>query len=54
MSASDQHSLNEYESFIQPMDEYNQSLLADVHPRDWVNPDPASCHELVVTGAGTA
>ncbi|MEA5486948.1 MULTISPECIES: mercuric reductase [Pseudanabaena] len=54
MSASDQHSLNEYESFIQPMDEYNQALLADVHPRDWVNPDPARCYDLVVIGAGTA
>lgn len=54
MSASDQHSLNDYESFIQPMDEYNQSLLADVHPQDWINPTPAQCYNLVVIGAGTA
>ena len=54
MSASEQNSLNEYESFIQPMDEYNQSLLEDVHPRDWINPNPARCYDLVVIGAGTA
>ncbi len=54
MSASDQLSFNEYESFIQPMDEYNQALLEDVHPRDWINPNPAICYDLVVIGAGTA
>jgi pyruvate/2-oxoglutarate dehydrogenase complex dihydrolipoamide dehydrogenase (E3) component len=59
MSAADQHSLNEYllnkyGSFIQPMDEYNQALLADVHPLDWINPTPSECYDLVVIGAGTA
>jgi pyruvate/2-oxoglutarate dehydrogenase complex dihydrolipoamide dehydrogenase (E3) component len=54
MSTSDQHNLNEYESFIQPMDEYNQALLADVHPPDWVNPNSAKCYDLVIIGAGTA
>jgi pyruvate/2-oxoglutarate dehydrogenase complex dihydrolipoamide dehydrogenase (E3) component len=54
MSASDQLSFNEYETFIQPMDEYNQALLEDVHPRDWINPNPAICYDLVVIGAGTA
>ena len=54
MSASDQLSFNEYESFIQPRDEYNQALLEDVHPRDWINPNPAICYDLVVIGAGTA
>ena len=39
---------------ITPMDEYNQQLLANVHPPDWANPQPADCYDLVVIGAGTA
>ena len=39
---------------IAPMDEYNQELLANVHPPDWANPQPADCYDLVVIGAGTA
>ncbi len=39
---------------IAPMDVHNQGLLANVHPSDWVNPDPASLYDLVVIGAGTA
>ncbi len=39
---------------ITPMDEYNQELLANVHPPDWANPQPADCYDLVVIGAGTA
>jgi pyruvate/2-oxoglutarate dehydrogenase complex dihydrolipoamide dehydrogenase (E3) component len=39
---------------IQPFDEYNQVLLSQVHPPDWVNPTPAACYDLVVIGAGTA
>lgn len=39
---------------IQPLDEYNQTLLAQVHPLDWVNPEPAPRYDLVVIGAGTA
>lgn len=45
---------NNYETSLQPMDEYNQSLLSHVHPPDWVNPQPAKCYDLVVIGAGTA
>ena len=37
-----------------PNDIYNQTLVANVHPSDWVNPDPAPCYNLVVIGAGTA
>lgn len=37
-----------------PDDVYNQTLLAQVHPADWVNPEPARCYNLVVIGAGTA
>ena len=39
---------------IEPMDIYNQKLLSDVHPPDWVNPQPADVYDLVVIGAGTA
>ncbi len=39
---------------IQPMDEYNRTLINHVHPPDWINPQPASCYDLVVIGAGTA
>ncbi len=39
---------------LPPMDEYNQKLIAHVHPPDWVNPQPADLYDLVVIGAGTA
>ena len=39
---------------VPPMDTYNQKLVANVHPPDWVNPKPAECYDLVVIGAGTA
>lgn len=42
------------EPALQPLDEYNQALMAQVHPPDWVNPQPAACYDLVVIGAGTA
>lgn len=37
-----------------PLDAYNQALLAQVHPADWINPSPADCYDLVVIGGGTA
>src|SRR5499433_845497 len=39
---------------VLPQDEYNATLVANVHPIDWKNPDPASRYNLVVIGAGTA
>ncbi len=39
---------------IVPADIYNQTLLANVHPPDWVNPRPAPRYNMVVIGAGTA
>ena len=42
------------EPALQPLDEYNQVLMAHVHPPDWVNPKPAAVYDLVVLGAGTA
>ncbi len=39
---------------VPPMDAYNQVLVSNVHPPDWVNPEPAPRYNLVVIGAGTA
>jgi pyruvate/2-oxoglutarate dehydrogenase complex dihydrolipoamide dehydrogenase (E3) component len=39
---------------VTPRDQYNETLLANVHPADWVNPDPAPRYNLVVIGGGTA
>ncbi|MBW4657884.1 MAG: mercuric reductase [Drouetiella hepatica Uher 2000/2452] len=39
---------------VAPMDEANQTLIANVHPPDWVNPTPQALYDLVVIGAGTA
>ena len=39
---------------VSPMDQYNESLVANVRPPDWVNPEPQSRYNLVVIGAGTA
>jgi pyruvate/2-oxoglutarate dehydrogenase complex dihydrolipoamide dehydrogenase (E3) component len=36
------------------MDQHNAALAANVHPRDWVNPEPAPRYNLVVIGGGTA
>lgn len=32
----------------------DRALIANVHPPDWVNPEPADRYHLVVVGAGTA
>ena len=42
------------EQLIQPWDEFNQQLVANVHPHDWKNPEPAPRYNLVVIGGGTA
>jgi pyruvate/2-oxoglutarate dehydrogenase complex dihydrolipoamide dehydrogenase (E3) component len=39
---------------LQPYEAANQALEAQVRPRDWVNPVPSGCYNLVVIGAGTA
>jgi pyruvate/2-oxoglutarate dehydrogenase complex dihydrolipoamide dehydrogenase (E3) component len=39
---------------ISPMDHYNQELIANLHPADWVNPTPTQRYNLVVIGGGTA
>ncbi|MDH4300849.1 MAG: mercuric reductase [Nitrospira sp.] len=47
MSESDQ-------PLVLPQDEYNRQLVANVHPSDWVNPEPTGRYNIVVIGAGTA
>src|SRR5207247_7699090 len=37
-----------------PADEHNRTLLQNVHPPGWINPEPAPRYNLVVIGAGTA
>jgi len=39
---------------VLPEDRYNVELVSNVHPADWVNPEPATRYNLVVIGAGTA
>ena len=39
---------------VLPDDQFNQELVANVHPPDWKNPEPADRYNLVVVGAGTA
>lgn len=37
-----------------PQDEHERELVANTHPPDWRNPEPAARYNLVVLGAGTA
>ncbi len=39
---------------VLPKDVHNRTLLDNVHPEDWKNPEPADRYNLVVLGAGTA
>jgi len=39
---------------VEPRDTHNQRLVANVHPADWRNPEPAERYNLVVIGAGSA
>lgn len=39
---------------INPMDEFNRSLVENVHPPNWINPEPTGRYNLLVIGAGTA
>ena len=38
----------------EPLDEYNRTLVENLHPAGWTNPEPADRYNLVVIGAGTA
>jgi len=39
---------------VEPMDQYNEKLVRNVHPPGWKNPEPRGRYNLVVLGAGTA
>jgi pyruvate/2-oxoglutarate dehydrogenase complex dihydrolipoamide dehydrogenase (E3) component len=39
---------------VLPSDQYNQTLVENVHPPGWKNPEPRGRYNLVVIGAGTA
>ncbi len=39
---------------VLPRDKYNETLLQNVRPLDWMNPEPAPRYNIVVIGAGTA
>jgi len=39
---------------LQPFDQHNERLQANVHPPGWTNPTPDGRYNLVVIGAGTA
>ncbi|HVA40897.1 MAG TPA: mercuric reductase [Candidatus Binataceae bacterium] len=39
---------------LAPADEHDARLLANVHPANWINPEPPARYNLVVIGAGTA
>jgi pyruvate/2-oxoglutarate dehydrogenase complex dihydrolipoamide dehydrogenase (E3) component len=40
--------------YVLPDDEHNRKLVNNVHPSNWVNPEPSGRYNLVVIGAGTA
>jgi pyruvate/2-oxoglutarate dehydrogenase complex dihydrolipoamide dehydrogenase (E3) component len=42
------------ESLVLPDDEHNRTLVGNVHPANWVNPEPSGRYNIVVIGAGTA
>ena len=39
---------------VNPLDDHNRKLIENVHPPDWVNPEPSGRYNMVVIGAGTA
>ncbi len=41
-------------ALISPFDEHNRILAENVHPSNWVNPEPTGRYNIVVIGAGTA
>ncbi|MCI0427781.1 MAG: mercuric reductase [Nitrospiraceae bacterium] len=41
-------------SLMLPDDEHNRELVENVHPSNWVNPEPAGRYNIVVIGGGTA
>ncbi len=53
--ATGMESMNTFEHvLVAPNDEHNRTLVSNVHPSNWINPEPASRYNIVVIGAGTA
>jgi len=46
--------VNGREIMMHPVDEHNTTLVANAHPADWQNPQPAPVYNLVVIGGGSA
>lgn len=46
--------MNSSPHLVQPDDAHNRALGDNVHPTNWVNPQPQGKYNLVVLGAGTA
>jgi pyruvate/2-oxoglutarate dehydrogenase complex dihydrolipoamide dehydrogenase (E3) component len=42
------------QALVLPNDEYNRILVENVHPSDWINPEPDGRYNIVVLGGGTA
>jgi hypothetical protein len=38
------------ENLVLPNDEHNRTLVGNVHPSNWVNPEPAGRYNIVVIG----
>ncbi|HLZ35292.1 MAG TPA: mercuric reductase [Nitrospira sp.] len=48
-------SMRQHEAgLVLPNDEHNRILEENVHPSNWVNPEPGGRYNIVVLGAGTA
>lgn len=54
MLSTDSHSAVRAGIKVPPEDDHNRELVNNVHPPDWVNPEPAGRYNLLVIGAGTA
>ena len=54
MNSLYQNNANSSSVQIAPLDEFNRSLLENVHPSIWKNPESKQLYDLVVIGAGTA
>ncbi len=46
--------MTQHSAQLGPIDEYNQSLIDNVHPSNWSQPEPSGLYNLVVIGGGTA
>jgi len=47
MAVTEVPEATEHPVIVQPWDEPNRALVANVHPPDWVNPEPAPRYNLV-------